>query len=70
MEPRTEVCFFVGYPKGTRGGLFYNSSNKKVIVSTHATFLEEEYISNFKPNSQIILEELALAQEQIEPLVS
>ena len=61
LEPRTEVCFFVGYPKGTRGGLFYSSSDKKVIVSTHATFLEEDYISNFKPKSQIILEEIASA---------
>ena len=43
LESRTEVCLFVGYPKGTRGGLFYNSKDKKVIVSTHATFLENDY---------------------------
>ena len=70
LESRTEVCLFVGYPKGTRGGLFYSSSDKKVFVSTHATFLEENYINNFKPKSKIILEELASAQEQIEPPVS
>ena len=70
LESRTEVCMFVGYPKGTRGGLFYSPSDKKVIVSTHATFLEEDYISNFKPKSKIILEELDSAQEQTEPLVS
>ena len=34
-------------------------------MSTHATFIEEDYIINFKPKSQIILEELDLAQEQI-----
>ena len=61
---------FVGYPKGTRGGLFYSPSDKKVIVSTHAIFLEEDYISNFKPKSKIILEELDSAQEQTEPPVS
>ena len=33
-------------------------------MHTHATFLEEDCISNFKPKSQIILEQLALAQEQ------
>ena len=70
LESRTEVCMFVGYPKGTRGGLFYSPSDKKVIVSTHATFLEEDYISNFKPKSKIILEELDSAQEQTEPPVS
>ena len=26
LESRTEVCLFIGYPKGTRGGLFYSSS--------------------------------------------
>ena len=40
LEPRTEVCLFVGYPKGTRGGLFYSPKNKKIFVSTNATFLE------------------------------
>ena len=70
LESRTEVCMFVGYPKGTRGGLFYSPSDKKVIVSTHTTFLEEDYISNFKPKSKIILEELDSAQEQTEPPVS
>ena len=39
LEPRTEVCMFVGYPKGTREGLFYSPSDKKVFVSTNATFL-------------------------------
>ena len=33
LEPRTEVCLFVGYPKGTRGGLFYSPQDKKVFVS-------------------------------------
>ena len=33
LESLTEVCLFIGYPKGTRGGLFYSSSKKKVIVA-------------------------------------
>ena len=47
LESRTEMCMFIGYPKGTRGGIFYNPKEKKVIVSTHATFLEEDYMNNF-----------------------
>ena len=58
LESRTEVCLFIGYPKGTRGGLFYSSSEKKVIVSTNVKFLEEDYVNNFKPKSKVILEEL------------
>ena len=64
MESRTEVCLFIGYPKGTRSGFFYSSSEKKVIVSTNAKFLEED---NFKPKSKVILEELDLAQESPKP---
>ena len=48
----------VGYPKGTRGGIFYSPKDKKVFVSTHATFLENDYIIGHKPRSKVILEEL------------
>ena len=58
LEPRTDVCLFVGYPKGTRGGLFYIPQDKKVFVSTNATFLENDYMANFKPRSKVVLEEL------------
>ena len=40
LEPRTEVCIFIGYPRGIKGGLFYNPQDRKVIVSTNAQFLE------------------------------
>ena len=52
------MCMFIGYPKGTRCGIFYNPKENKVIVSTHITFLEEDYINNFKPRSIVVLEEL------------
>ena len=49
---------FVGYPKGTRGGLSYSHSEKKVFTSTNATFLENDYVQNFKPRSKVVLEEM------------
>ena len=58
LEPRSEVCMFVGYPKGTRGGLFYSTQDNKVFVSTNATFLEHNYMADFKPKSKVVLEEL------------
>ena len=58
LESRSEVCLFVGYPKGTKGGLFYNPKQNKVFVSTHATFLEESYMEDFKPHSKVVLEEM------------
>ena len=52
------MCLFVGYPKETRGGFFYNPEDNKVFVSTNATFLEEDYMKEFKPRSKVLLEEL------------
>ena len=67
LESRTKVCLFNEYPKGTRGGLFYSSLEKKVIVSTNAKFLEEDYVNNFKHKIKVILEELDSAQESPTP---
>ena len=49
---------FVEYSKGTRGGLFYSPYEKKVFVSTNDTFLETDYMTNYKPHSKVVLEEL------------
>ena len=57
LDSRTKVCLFIGYPRGTRGGIFYNPRDKKVFVSTHATFLEHEYINDFKPRSKVLVED-------------
>ena len=58
LESRTEVRLFVGYPKGTKGYLFYSPRDRDVIQSTNARFLEDDYIINHKPMSSVILEEL------------
>ena len=43
---------------GTKGGLFYCPKDQKVIVSTNARFLKDDYVINHKPKSKTILEEL------------
>ena len=58
LESRTEVCIFIGYPKGTKGGLFYCPKEQKVIVSTNAKFLEKDYLMNHVPRSKLLLQEL------------
>ena len=57
------MCMFIGYPKGTRGVIFYNPKVKKVIASTHTSFLEEDYMNDFKPRSKVVLEELDSVQD-------
>ena len=46
LDVKSELCWFVGYLKGTRGYNFYNKYDMKVFVSTNAKFMEEEYIMN------------------------
>ena len=58
LDPKSMVCLFVGYSKETRGGHFYSPEDNKVFVSTNATFLEDNYISDHKPRSKIVLNEL------------
>ncbi|XP_062114087.1 uncharacterized protein LOC133825113 [Humulus lupulus] len=58
LEPRSKVCLFVGYSRGTSGGYFYSLKEKKIFVSINATFLEEDYIRDFEPRSKVVLQEL------------
>ncbi|XP_070056456.1 uncharacterized protein [Nicotiana tomentosiformis] len=59
LESRKEVCIFIGYPKGTKGGLFYCPKEKKIIVTANARFLEEDYLINYIPRSKLVLQELS-----------
>ena len=60
------MCMFISNPKGTRCGIIYNPKKNKVIVSTHATFLEEDSMNNFKPRSKVVLEELDSVRDPLE----
>lgn len=67
LEPRTDVRLFIGYPKGTKGGMFYSPTDQKVVISTNARFLEEDYVMDHKPISDFILEELRVNDQNLEP---
>ena len=58
LEPKSEVCFLVVYPKETRGYLFYSHKDNKVFVSTNAKFLENDYMNNFTLRSKVVLAEM------------
>ncbi|KAL4367065.1 hypothetical protein GQ457_05G024220 [Hibiscus cannabinus] len=44
LEPKSQKCTFVGYPKETKGYYFYNEN--KVFVTRTRVFLEKEILSN------------------------
>ncbi|TYJ96919.1 gag/pol protein [Cucumis melo var. makuwa] len=50
LELRSRLCQFVGYPKETRGGLFFDPQENRVFVSTNATFLVVDEVG---PSSRV-----------------
>ncbi|KAK6122520.1 hypothetical protein DH2020_043748 [Rehmannia glutinosa] len=76
METRSEVCIFIGYPKGTRGYYLYIPQDKKVFVCTNATFLDDRYIEERVSKSKVLLEEIrknlpssSIAEIRTEPTI-
>ncbi|NEY13655.1 hypothetical protein DDE04_09140, partial [Bifidobacterium pseudocatenulatum] len=45
LGSKSDKCYFVGYPKETRGYYFYNPIEGKVFVARTAVFLEKEFLS-------------------------
>ena len=58
LEPRSERCYFVGYPTGSFGYYFYRPSENQVFVSRRAVFLERNLMSKGISGSRIDLEEI------------
>ena len=59
LDSCLEVFMFVGYPRETKGGYFYNPKENKILISINANFLEESYIQDFKSRSKVMLEEMS-----------
>ncbi|KAL4340774.1 hypothetical protein GQ457_08G032050 [Hibiscus cannabinus] len=66
LEPKSEKCTFVGYPKETKGYYFYNEN--KVFVARTGVFLEKEFLTNSGKGRNIELKEVQ-QQQDIEPEV-
>ncbi|KAK8533071.1 hypothetical protein V6N12_076352 [Hibiscus sabdariffa] len=66
LEPKSEKCTFVGYPKETEGYYFYNEN--KVFVDRTGVFLEKEFLMNSVKGRNIELEEVQ-QQQVTEPEV-
>ncbi|KAK8559961.1 hypothetical protein V6N12_012772 [Hibiscus sabdariffa] len=61
LQPKSQKCTFVGYPKETKGYYFYNSKENKVFVARTGVFLEKDFLS-YKGNGRNI--ELKEVQQQ------
>ncbi|KAL8528856.1 hypothetical protein ACS0TY_006352 [Phlomoides rotata] len=58
LDPRSELRLFIGYPRETKWGLFYSPKDQWIVISTHSKFLEDDYMSNRNPKSEITLDEM------------
>ncbi|KAJ9535780.1 hypothetical protein OSB04_un001068 [Centaurea solstitialis] len=67
LKPKSDKCFFVGYPKNTLGYYFYNPSENKVFVARNGEFLEEKFLSQENTRNDIDLQ--IVEEETPEPIV-
>ena len=59
LDTKSELCYFIGYPKGTKCYLFYDLKEQIILVSTNAIFLEDDYVMDQKSNDRFDLRELS-----------
>ena len=62
LEPKSEKCVFIGYPKETVGYTFYHRSEGKTFVAKNGSFLEE-FLSKEVSGRKVELDEV------VEPLL-
>ena len=55
---KSDKCFFVGYPRETKGYYFYNKAQGKVFVARNGVSLEKEFLSKWFSGSKVQLEEI------------
>ncbi|KAJ9556764.1 hypothetical protein OSB04_011378 [Centaurea solstitialis] len=56
LKPKSDKCFFVGYPKTTVGYYFYNPEENKVFVARNGKFLEEKFLSSGNTREDVDLQ--------------
>ena len=57
LEPKSEKCVFIGYPKETLGYTFYPRSEGKIFVAKNGSFLEKEFLSREVSGRKVELDE-------------
>ncbi len=58
LDPKSDKCYFVGYPKNTVGYSFYHRTEGKVFVAKNGTFLEKEFLAKEVSGRTVQLDEI------------
>ena len=70
LEPKSEKCVFIGYPKETVGYTFYHRSEGKIFVAKNGTFLETEFLSKEVSGRKVELDEVNVPSLELESSTS
>ena len=66
LEPKSEKCVFIGYPKETIGYSFYHRSEGKIFVAKNGSFLEKEFLSKEVSWRKVELDEVTVPAPLLE----
>ena len=66
LEPKSEKCVFIGYPKETVGYTFYHRSVGKIFVAKNGTSLEKEFLSKEVSGGKVELDEVIVPSLNLE----
>ena len=66
LEPKSDKCVFIGYPKETIGYTFYHRSEGKIFVAKIGSFLEKEFLSKEVSGRKVELDEVIVPSLELE----
>ena len=66
LEPKSEKCVFIEYPKETVGYTVYLRSEGKIFVSKNGSFLEKEFLSKEVSGRKVELDEVTVPAPLLE----
>ena len=66
LEPKSEKCVFIEYPKETVGYTFYHRSEGKTFVAKNGSFLEKEFLSKEVSGRKVELDEVTVPAPLLE----
>ena len=70
LEPKSEKCVFIGYPKETIGYTFYHRSEGKTFVAKNGSFLEKKFLSKVVSGRKVELDEVIVPSPELESISS
>ena len=70
LEPKSEKCVFIGYPKEIVGYTFYLRSEGKIFVAKSGSFQEKEFLSKEVSGRKVELDEVAVPSLELESSTS